>query len=91
MNLCPACGYEQDEPPWANGVGSQEICPCCGLQFGYYDEVGGRAELREGFYMGWRVRWIVEGHPWWSHPQNPPAGWSPKEQLAQLGWPPSAG
>lgn len=86
--LCPACGYELAEPAWADGEGSQEICTCCGLQFGYYDAIGGREDLREGFYVGWRVRWIVEGYPWWSSPtMKPPPDGSPKEQLARIGWP----
>jgi hypothetical protein len=90
MNLCPACGLEQDEPPWRDGVGSQEICSSCGLQFGYQDACGGRVDLRPGFYVGWRVRWIWEEHPWHSRTPGPPAGWSPHEQLARLAWPPEA-
>lgn len=43
VDLCPACGFEQGEPPWQDGVGSQDICECCGLQFGYQDE--GRVAL----------------------------------------------
>ena len=89
VNLCPACGFEQDELPWLNGVGSLEICDSCGLQFGYHDACGGRADLREGFYIGWRVRWIWEGHPWHSATRPPPQGWSPRDQLRRIGWPPS--
>lgn len=89
MNLCPACGFELDEPAWADGHGSHEICPCCGLQFGYQDMCGGRDDLGEGFYIGWRVRWISEGRPWHSRGQKPPPDWSPQSQLAALGWPAS--
>lgn len=87
--LCPACGFELDEPAWNHGVGSQEICSSCGLQFGYYDSCGGREDLRAGFYMGWRVRWIVEGHPWSGLRTLRPADWSPEAQLRRINWPPS--
>jgi hypothetical protein len=89
VNLCPACGFELDEPAWSDGFGSQEICPCCGLQFGYDDACGGRSDLREGFYIGWRVRWIKEGHPWSGARTRRPPEWSPTKQLERIGWPPS--
>jgi len=90
VNLCPACGFEQDVPPWQDEVGSLEICPCCGLQFGYHDACGGRPDLRPGFYVGWRVRWVWEGHPWHSKTSKPPSPWSPQEQIARLDWPPTS-
>ena len=35
-NICPVCGYDGlDEPAFdERGVGSDDICPCCGFQFG---------------------------------------------------------
>lgn len=84
MNLCPACGCEIGEPAWSDGYGCLEICDCCGLQFGYQDTCGGRADLREGFYLGWRVRWISEGHPWHSRVTRPPKDWSTEAQLARI-------
>jgi hypothetical protein len=81
MDFCPACGFEQDEPPWRGEAGSLEICACCGLQFGYDDACGGSLERRTGFYQGWRAKWRLDGYQWWST-RPPPAGWSPQEQLA---------
>ena len=38
MAECPACGFEGlDEEPWVGDSPSDDICPCCGMQFGYYD------------------------------------------------------
>jgi hypothetical protein len=36
---CPICGYDRlDEPPYdENGNSSFDICPCCGIEFGYED------------------------------------------------------
>jgi hypothetical protein len=79
---CPACGFEGlGEPPWdESGNPSYDICPCCGMQFGYYDS-GRREEL---FYAGWRVRWLVEGGRWWSKGTKPPPGWSAEAQVAKF-------
>jgi hypothetical protein len=40
---CPACGFPDlhDEPRTEASGGSFEICPSCGIQFGYSDENGG--------------------------------------------------
>jgi len=90
VNLCLACGFQLSEPAWQDGAGSQEICPSCGLQFGYHDTCGGRGDLREGFYVGWRVRWIKEGQPWSGPKMQRPAGWSPASQLRRIDWPPAS-
>ena len=45
---CPVSGYpELEEPPWTDGSGSDEICPSCGIHFGYDDAAGGDAARRE--------------------------------------------
>jgi len=80
-NLCPACGYDGlFEPPWLNGSPSNEICPCCGIQFGYDDALD-----RPTVYERWRDRWIGDGMKWWSTNGRPqPDGWTPLEQLKRF-------
>ncbi len=63
----------------ATGAGSLEICPCCGIQFGYTDMVGGRDDRRPGFWAGWGGRWYHAGMPW-SSTTGPPSGWDPEVQ-----------
>jgi hypothetical protein len=56
---CRVCGYEDDEEPWgADGrTPSFEICPCCGVEYGYEDStVIGIRRYRES--------WIRSGAPW---------------------------
>jgi len=73
---CPAC--EQvvlDEPAWSDeSSASDEICPSCGIQFGYQD-----ADLnsRELVYERWRESWLANGRR--------PIGLKPRRQ--QLGSP----
>lgn len=68
LSLCPVCGYTISFPPRDNN-----ICPCCGIEFGYDDVGVSHVELRN--------RWIADGHHWWS-PNNPsPYGWSASIQL----------
>jgi len=39
-------------------IASHEICPSCGIQFGYNDA---RADLRERIYSHWREAWVTNG------------------------------
>jgi transcription elongation factor Elf1 len=57
---CPVCGFSGlTEPPWSDeGGGSQEICPQCGIQFGYTDAAGGDAVKREEIYAEWRRKYL---------------------------------
>jgi hypothetical protein len=83
MYLCPVCGFEGlQEPPWADGEPSDEICPSCGTHFGYDDVAGGRADLREEVYRRRRSEWIERGSRWYSASRHPPDGWDPTTQLA---------
>ena len=85
---CPVCGFGGlFDAPWsADGAQSDEICPCCGIHFGYDDECGGRAELRAALYFTWRERWRREGMGWWSNgPRQPPPDWDPVVQLESAG------
>lgn len=83
-NVCPACGYILDFEPWADGSPSDEICPCCGIQFGYTDAAGGDMQRRTALYEKWRSDWIAAGMPWRS-PGPAPVDWNPTKQIKSLG------
>lgn len=53
---CPVCRNELDFVPWEGDSPSFEICPFCGIQFGYNDA---RRDLREQIYREWREAWIA--------------------------------
>ena len=55
---CPVCASTLDFEPWQNGVSAQEICPSCGIHFGYNDA---RADLRPFVYAEWRREWNARG------------------------------
>lgn len=83
--MCPACGYDRlEEPPWRDGSGSLEICPSCGIQFGYTDAAGGDLEARKELHAAWRKRWRAAGMIWSSPGEPPPAGWDPEAQLRRV-------
>jgi hypothetical protein len=73
-NLCPVCGCELDRPAWDGASPSFQICPCCGIQFGYQD-FGPEPGHRQQAHEAWRKRWIEGGMAWWSV-TPPPAGWT---------------
>ena len=83
---CPVCGFaDLAEPPWSEAGASDEICPSCGIQFGYDDAAGGDAAGRTEFYRLWRSRWVSDGMPWRSRGQATPDGWDPVAQLRSIG------
>ncbi|WP_235591764.1 hypothetical protein [Pseudomonas syringae] len=75
MYICPVCGYpDLDEPAYDSfGCASYNICPCCGVEFGYDDSTIAHFQLRE--------KWISEGMQWWSKHQTKPDDWDPLKQL----------
>lgn len=75
-NICPVCEYNGlYEPPYNKyGRGSDEICPCCGFQFGLDDS---RLADKETAYDEWRHAWARKGCPWFSNFRLPPENWSP--------------
>lgn len=75
---CPVCGYGglYDPPYNERGVGSDEICPCCGFQFGYDDYPEGPLAFKK-----WRQKWMEEGCIWFSKGRPSPDNWNAKEQL----------
>ena len=81
---CPACGFILDFEPWSNGLCSYEICPCCGIQFGYDDCAGGNIQRRGELHKEWRRDWIGSGMPWWSRGAAAPTDWNPAKQLEEF-------
>jgi hypothetical protein len=77
---CPVCGFPDlpSEARDSDGGGSDEICPCCGFQFGWTDDDLGFTDDQ------WRERWKADGMPWCSAGQPAPDGWDPVAQLATL-------
>ena len=55
---CPVCHSDLDFEPWIGESASQEICPSCGIHFGYNDA---RPDLRPRIYAHWREAWIANG------------------------------
>jgi hypothetical protein len=80
--LCPVCGWLLEEPAWRGDSASDEICPSCGIQFGYQDAIVSprRAEI----HRAWREQWIIKGMPWSSVGQQPPENWNLREQLRRI-------
>jgi hypothetical protein len=64
----PACGYNGlEEPPWLGREPSDEVCPSCGIHFGYDDTAaGGDAIVRAATYPKWRERWKSQRMRWFS-------------------------
>jgi hypothetical protein len=83
-SICPVCGFTLDLEPWFEGSGSQEICPSCGIQFGYDDAAGGDAAKRQAVYLTWRARWKAGGMAWASAGQSPPLNWDPARQVKRV-------
>lgn len=80
-SICPICGFQElDEPPYDEfGGASFEICPCCGIQYGYNDTRWTHVELRDC--------WIKLGMKWRHLPA--PDNWDPIKQLKTAGlWSP---
>ena len=78
--MCAACGCAGlPEPAYSGRVGSLEICPSCGFQFGVSDDDRGFG------YDQWRERWISQGMPWDQGRTKTPPDWNPQEQLRNIG------
>lgn len=83
---CPVCGYPDfDEPPWnGDGSPSYDICPSCGVEFGYRDF--GQDELqRRDRWRILRQKWIEDGMQWSSSVEPLPPEWDPVRQLKAAG------
>ena len=77
-NNCRVCGYLLDSPPWGDDGSSPtfEICPCCGVEFGYEDCTAQAAK-------NYRQGWIEEGAEWFEAKLKPD-DWNLHRQLAAI-------
>lgn len=86
-NFCPVCGFELEEPAWKDGSPSYNICPSCGVEFGYGD-FGVTISERKKRHEQLRKEWIKNGMKY-KHfddefdPQ--PSNWNPIQQLKNIG------
>jgi len=69
---CPVCAY----PAMTEPVEEGNICPCCGTEFGYDDDL-------EVTYTQLRARWLQGGALWFSHVVPAPITWDPILQLLE--------
>lgn len=75
LYTCPVCAYPEMTDPVHEG----NICPCCGTEFGYDDDLGVT-------YQQLRLFWIEQGTPWFSRAVPPPVCWDPVIQLLEGGY-----
>ena len=61
---CPVCTFPRMTEPVEEGT----ICPCCGTEFGYDDDLGVT-------YAQLRARWVARGRPWFSVATMLTPGW----------------
>lgn len=75
---CPICNYKglYESPYNVQGYGSDEICPCCGFQFGYDDYPD-----KDMAQLNWRKTWIDGGFLWYSKSRISPEGLDGYKQL----------
>ena len=74
---CPVCGFGMDRPP-----DDFNICPSCGVEFGYGDSGSNYEALRK--------EWLRHGALWASRARPRPPGWNAYDQLLHAGllpWP----
>jgi len=58
LTRCPVCMTDPGFEPWQGDEASFEVCPGCGIQFGYNDA---RPDLRAEIYVAWREEWFGNG------------------------------
>jgi len=75
LQRCRVCGYDNEFLIWgeSGNLPSFEICPCCGVQFGYSDET----EEDCNFY---RTFWAQNEALKWFSPKLRPDNWNWDEQ-----------
>lgn len=81
-NICVVCNYQElyEAPYDDRGVPSDEICPCCGFQYGFDDDC---CCNNEDSYRKWRDNWITNGFKWFSEGRKSPVNWNPSAQLSK--------
>lgn len=75
---CRVCGYELPAYPWSDGgsAPSFELCPCCGVEFGYEDATADGVRH-------FRDRWLAAGSPWVDR-RTPPDGLGVADRLERV-------
>ena len=76
--FCRVCGYDMGYPTWGeNGQEpTYEICPCCGIEFGYEDAtIKGIRQARQ--------KWIDNGMKWFDMKEKPEK-WNPLDQMKNI-------
>lgn len=89
-NMCPVCGFELWFLPWSDECPSDEMCPCCGIQFGLDDVIDlddVSLSTRMTYYAQVRSRWIDGGMLWRGSVTNKPKNWDPRKQLRIASFP----
>lgn len=78
LHKCPICNFKglYQAPYNIQGVGSDEICPCCGFQYGYDDYPDKKMAQLE-----WRKKWAEGGFQWFSKTRITVEGWDGYKQL----------
>ena len=78
--ICPVCGFpDLYEPAYDVDLGSLEICPSCGFQFGKTDDD------EHITHEEWRRNWVTRGMLWRGRGRHAPLDWNPKKQLLNVG------
>lgn len=72
---CPVCLYPNLEEPYVDG--SYNICPSCGIEFGYDDSTPLGIEAQTTIHQELRQQWIKEGCKWFSQAIKKPTWWLP--------------
>jgi len=77
-NNCRICGLELSKAPWGKNedTPSFDICPCCGVEFGYED-------ITLSTICNFREQWLIKGAQWF-RPKMKPDCWNLKKQLRQI-------
>ena len=78
MDHCRVCGLYIETLPWGEDGNSPtyEICPCCGVEFGYEDYTAESAKQ-------YREKWIHEGANWFQ-PKQQPENWDRQQQSKNI-------
>jgi len=75
---CRVCGLYIEDPPWGedNRTPSYDICPCCGMEFGFED-------YRLDLVRQYRQQWLDGGAGWFEKKEKPP-NWDLTEQMKNI-------
>jgi len=75
---CRVCGLYYDDLPWGEDGATPifEICPCCGVEFGYEDRTYETVKM-------FREKWLLAGSKWFMQKEKP-LEWNLEEQLRNI-------